>query len=64
MDLLKEEIKRKMKKKNIKIETVDNISAVFSFTEELSILKKDGEATKEDLEKIIESLENNFFNIK
>lgn len=53
-----------MKKKNIKIETVDNISAVFSFTEELSILKKDGEATKEDLEKIIESLENNFFNIK
>ncbi len=64
MDLLKEEIKRKMKKRHIKVETVENISAVFSFTEELTIFKRDGKVTKEDLEKLIESLESGFSNAK
>lgn len=64
MDLLKEEIKRKMKKRHIKVEIVENISAVFSFTEELTIFKRDGKVTKEDLEKLIESLESGFSNAK
>ena len=64
MELLKEEIKRKMKKRQIKVETVENISAVFSFTEELTIFKRDGEITREDLEKLIENLESGFSNAK
>ncbi len=64
MDLLKEEIKRKMKKRHIKVEIVENISAVFSFTEELTIFKRGGKVTKEDLEKLIESLESGFSNAK
>ena len=64
MELLKEEIKRKMKKRHIKVETVENISAVFSFTEELTIFKRDGEVTREDLEKLIERLESGFSNAK
>ncbi len=53
-----------MKKIHIKVEIVANISAVFSFTEELTIFKRDGKVTKEDLEKLIESLESGFSNAK
>lgn len=57
MENLTNEIKNKMKKRNIKTETVGNLLAVFTFTEELIVRKKDNEkVTKEDLQKILKNL--------
>lgn len=57
MENLTNEIKNKMRKRNIKTETVGNLLAVFTFTEELIVRKKDNEkVTKEDLQKILKNL--------
>lgn len=57
MENLTNEIKNKMRKKKIKTETVGNLLAVFTFTEELIVKKKYNEkVTKEDLQKILKNL--------